>query len=154
MLSAHVNAKGKTACSCRKQKIVYCHAPSQKKVLTSAVLPTSQYNLKLYRIKIWGCKLLKDPLSVIVHGWIAIDLNGLEMGFYILSMGDSPLPWTTVVKTTFYEAWPYPTYFQLHSSFIDIWLCILMLSLFLLVRARMTSLWQSCEWRKKQKLPA
>lgn len=34
--------------------------------------------------------MLTAPVSVIVHGCIAIDLNGSEMGHYILSMDDSP----------------------------------------------------------------
>lgn len=90
MHSLWLNAKGKTACSSRKQKLVYCSVPVQKGLLTSAVLSTSQNNLKLFRIKIGAFKLLTAPVSVIVHGCTAIDLNGLEMGGYILSMGDSP----------------------------------------------------------------
>lgn len=59
--------------------------PVQKGLLTSAVLSTSQNNLKLFRIKIGGFKLLTAPVPVIVHGCVAIDLNGSEMGSCILS---------------------------------------------------------------------
>lgn len=69
---------------------MYCSVPVPKGLLTSAVLSTSQNNLKLFRIKIGGFKLLAAPVSVIVHGRIAIDLNGSETSCYILSMGDSP----------------------------------------------------------------
>lgn len=72
-----------------KQKLVYCNMPVQKELLTSAVLSTSQKTLKPFRIKI-GFKLLTASVFVIVHGCTAIDLNGSEMGCYILSMGDSP----------------------------------------------------------------
>lgn len=91
MHSLWLNAKGKIDYLSRKQKLVYWSVPVQKGLLASAVLSTSQNNFKLFRIRIGGFKLLTAPVSATVHGRIAIDLNGSEMGCYILSMDDSPL---------------------------------------------------------------